>query len=374
MRARIIFQGLTVFTHGRPTADAENGERKLGPLTAWLVSDPMHHAAPLHTHRPYLGFIGLDARTNESRVETKHWIPFDTTIRLDDPSLTPGVVIDQSYLDYVPRLGALHPSDTRSFTSILQNLQQSGLISSRITIPSGTIRARNFITWDWHGNTPTRVAYMDTNIQGFASNEVVVDIGDDSDINDDHCKGCLVVEGVGLNRVQQQVEPRHSYEFRAELCPRVRTPTDYDIDPNTVELLITNLPARRPRALFYGLHAEVASEAAGFARRDYKTTPQYERFAAVADEYDHNQWMVDEPMIMGHPFPFLIDPSEDKLDGLKDVGERGMAVRPPDPYGRPQGVIRPGAVGGDLPDHTPHVDSPTGDDPQNTEICPFTRI
>ena len=47
--------------------------------------------------------------------------------------------------------------------------------------PTGTIRAREFISWDWRGNTPAKVAYMDTPFQGYGANEVVVDIGDDSD-------------------------------------------------------------------------------------------------------------------------------------------------------------------------------------------------
>lgn len=366
MRARIIIQGLTVFTHEYPMPLTGDRDKNLGKLTAWLVSDPMqmHNNVPLHTHRPYLGFIGRDAHTKASRVETKHWIPAETTIALEGHGLN-GVVVDQSYLDYVPRLGDLHPSDTRPIEDILASLERSNLISARIDFLNGTIRAREFIAWDWHGNTPSRVAYMDTNIQGFATNEIVIDVGDDSDIDDADCRGCLVISGKGMNMVQAHVQPTRGYEFTAELCSLVRTESDYDIDPNTVEVRITNLPARRARPLFYGMHAQVASDAAGYTRRDYKNSVQYRRFADVADRYDHDQWMEDEQMIVDQPFPFLINPTQDKLDGLKDAGEPGMAVDPPKPYGRQAGEFKRGET---------LVGHGTGDDPQNTEICPFTRV
>ena len=54
-------------------------------------------------------------------------------------------------------------------------------ITKKIVIPNGRIRAREFISWEWHGKTPARVAFMDTSFQGYCANEVVVDIGDDSD-------------------------------------------------------------------------------------------------------------------------------------------------------------------------------------------------
>jgi hypothetical protein len=77
-------------------------------------------------------------------------------------------------------LGDLHPKDTRPVTEILAALRRTS--SALASIFNGTIRSREFIAWTG-GNTPTRVAYMDTNIQGFATNEVIIDIGDDSDID-----------------------------------------------------------------------------------------------------------------------------------------------------------------------------------------------
>ena len=380
MRARIIFRGLTLFTFDRPTTTTEKDpkDNNLGEMTAWLVSDPMHIGMPLHSHRPYMGFIGRDrgSKPGTSRVETKRWIPAWTTIELKDHDLAPGVTVDQSFLDYVPRLGALHFSGPRPLPDVVAALEQSKLISSRVVIPSGTIRAREFIAWDWYGNTPARVAYMDTNFQGFAANEVVVDIGDDCDIDDPDYKGYLEVSGEGMNSVQATIDRANNYQFKAELWPRVKDESDYDADPNTVEVRLDNAPARRLRPSLCGLHAVTAFEAAGYPRRDiaiFTKSDQFKRFSDVADRYDGRQWAEDKHLVIGQPFPFLIDPRADKRDGLKDVGKPGMAVDPPAPYGRQSGEGVPAVVAGGPGGHGAPMPMPAGHDPANTQICPFGR-
>ena len=148
---------------------------------------------PLHHHKPHLGLIGrnVGSRTGAGRTEKKRRIPPEMRIELrgHDTSAQEGVRSIRSFLDYVPRLGDLRPGAERK--------SQWALYRRKIVIPNGTIRAREFISWDWRGKTPAKVAYMDTPFQGYGANEVIVDIGDDSDIDDYDENKFLVADGEG---------------------------------------------------------------------------------------------------------------------------------------------------------------------------------
>jgi len=347
MRARIIFRGLTLFRFDPPEGTEAAGQPRT--LTALLVSDPGHAGMPLHTHTPYLGLIGRDrgVANGPGRIETKRRIPAELRIELLGHGIDPGVQIAESFLNYVPRLGDLHWSQPAGY--------QDGFITTRITIPHGTIRARDFITWDAHGNTPTRVAYMDTNLQGFGANEVVVDIGDDSDTDHHDDNKFLAITGQGINE---------------RLWPKAKGAAfDEDIDPNVVELVITNLPARRRRAVFWGIHFETLFDAAGYPRRSvYQNAVQYNNFATAAAEYDAYEWQSDlTAMGIGQPFPYLINPGQDKLDPIQGIPAATRTVAPDPPPGRRSGEgIPAGNPGG-------HGGMHSGHDPQNTQICPFGR-
>src|SRR5262249_41249484 len=106
MRARILFQGLTLFSFDKPAENAKAGDN-MGTIRARLVSAPNHPGMPLHTHKPLMGFIARDVGKNQGRVETKRWLPKEMKIDLaghDGPS---GVRLHGSFLDYVPRIAAL---------------------------------------------------------------------------------------------------------------------------------------------------------------------------------------------------------------------------------------------------------------------------
>ena len=370
MRARILFRGLTLFSFEKTTANARPGEN-LGTMTAWLVSDPKHIGMPLHTHKPFLGFIGRDRGKKEGRVETKRWIPKEMKIDLTGHNVPDGVVVQGSFLDYVPRIGALKYAMQRSREEIVKCLAESDHVMTRVIIPRGKVSAKDFITWDWYGNTPARVSYMDTNFHGFGTNEVVVDIGDDSDFHADDEKKCLVIAGRGPNKVQMSVEPNTSatYEFNASLWPRSKTATDDDIDPNCVEVRITNLPAKRRRPVFWGVHFQSLFDAAGYTRpAGYTNVNQYNSFVSAALEYDSNEWLTDsKSMGVGHPFPFLIDPRRHRLAGLANGHEAPLATVPPQPRARraSDGTLRGGTA-----ENMPGM----GHDPDNTEMCPHLSI
>src|SRR5215216_2572402 len=135
-----------------------------------------HENPALHRHTPYLGWIGRKVGNPPGRPRVATRIPIQDNLTFSlvghaPPPLGAGVSVDQSFVDYVPRLGDLHDGAPGSL--------RREFVTRTITIPTGTIRTREFIKWDWHGNTPSKIAYMDTNVQGFAANEVVVDVGDD---------------------------------------------------------------------------------------------------------------------------------------------------------------------------------------------------
>ena len=355
MRARIIFRGLTLFEFSKGTEGAKAGEDR-GQLTAWLISDPKHQDMPLHHHKPYLALIArnVGSRTGAGRTEKKRRIPPEMRIELrgHDLPLKEGVKVDQSFLDYVPRLGDLRPGPRGN--------PKGTLYRRKIVIPTGTIRAREFISWDWRGNTPAKVAYMDTPFQGYGANEVIVDIGDDSDIDEYDEHKFLSLTGKEMNEA---------------LWPRTKGGALVDdIDPNTVELQVTNLTARRRRPVFWGLHFQLLFEAAGFAPRDYTNEPQFQAFVRAANAYDPDEWRTDSGMATTHPFPYIIDPASETLPGIAEasgIAEMSRAIikgPPPTPPGRKKGEGLPkGGHGG----HDGH--GSMGHDPENTQICPFGR-
>jgi hypothetical protein len=354
MRARIIFRGLTLFTFERDVAGAAANDN-LGTLTAHLVSDPAHAGMPLHEHTPYLGLLGREVGDppGRPRVQTKGRMAKEITIGLKGHDLEAGVRVDGSFLDYVPLLEALN-EDGRD-----QGLQDR-FITRRITIPSGRIRTRDFISWDWHGNTPARIAYLDTNVQGFAANEVIVDVGDDSDFETPTRRKHLAID----SRDGGVQEKLWAYTRGDQYV--------HGIDPNTVEVLINNLPARRRRPVFWSRHFEVLFRAAGFRdRTSYRNAAQYEALQRAAMVYDADQWQADVAMMSSpaafQPFPFLtdIDPQQDKLEPLAKAAAAYMLKGPPPPpAGRQQGegLLRKA--------HRAHGHGGMGHDPANYEICP----
>jgi hypothetical protein len=356
MRARIIFRGLTLFVGEESTKGVEAGFN-MRKLTAYLISDPKHASMPLHNHRPYWGLIGRDRgkATGRGRAQTKIQVPAVTTIQLKGYGEPTGVTVAQSFLDYVPCLSELHWATSPGI--------QNEFITRRVEILGGTIRARDFIAWDWHGNTPSEVAYMDTKFRGFGANEVVVDIaGDDLDLKYYRKNKYLSVTGAGVNE---------------ELWPRVKgAATDQDIDPNTVEILFTNLPARRRRAVPWGIHFQTLVDAAGYpprlnkkGDREYQNKAQYKAFVAAAKRYDAYEWQSDvDAMGIGQPFPFFIDPTKNRLAKLAPVRRAAMPVNPTPVAGRKAGEGIPADNRGGK-----HGHQSMGHDPDNYLICPHGR-
>lgn len=354
MRSRIIFRGLTLFMSEKPSQGAAAGDN-LGTLTAWQVSDPAHAKMPLHTHKPRYAAIGRDVNNpnGPGYSGVKNDITSDLRIEHVGNKAAAGVVVDGSFLDHVPCLGDLHWYQG-------SRVQNPTYIMRKIEIPSGRIRAGEFIVWDWQGKTPARVGYMDSAFVGYASSEVIVDIGDDDDIDSDDPKSFLrITDG----------------KKEEKIWPRVKGgATDDDIEANVVEVEITNLTARRRRPVFWGLHFQALFQAAGYPSRDYTGTAQYRAFEAAARTYDAYEWGNDAMMVSaGQPFPFIVDPSAETLDPVARAGEPPIiAGAPSTPVStRQSGEGIPGGGGGSMGGMGGMRGM--GHDPANTQLCPFGR-
>ena len=150
-------------------------------------------------------------------------------------------------------------------------------------------------------------------------------------------------------------------------------PADEYIEPNVVEIVIDNLPARNLRALPWGSHGQTLATAAGYPpRRPYLNQPQYEAFVAAATQYDAIAWQSDfDVMGIGQPFPYFVEPRKDRLAKLRDDPPPALAVSPFPPVpGRQagQGVSKHGHAG-----HNHGSSGPTANDPASPVICPFGR-
>ena len=146
-----------------------------------------------------------------------------------------------------------------------------------------------------------KVAYMDTPFQGYGANEVIVDVGDDSDIDHYDENKFLSLTGKEMNEA---------------LWPRTKGGALVDdIDPNTVELQVTNLTAPHQRPVFWGLHFGLLFEAAGFAPRATRTRRSSKRSCGPRTTTIRTSGETAREMAITHPFPYIIDPASETLPG-----------------------------------------------------------
>lgn len=366
MNSIIHITGSAIFTFSQKDAKDAVPNENLGTLTVWLISQPKHPAHPanpLHTHTPKYAVIGRGVDGGEEQHGVKR--TFDNDMTIEDVCYdATGVVVDGSFLDYVPCLGKLRPDI--QFTAA-----NPAYITRKIVIPHGRIRAGSIISWDWHGTLPARVAYMGTRYGGFATNEVIIEIGDDDDIDKDD-KTCYLRITHGDAEDEQN---RREEKF----WPLVKGAATSDmIAPNRVELDISNLPARRRRQVFWGWHFQDLFRAANYPPLDYVNTPQYQSFEAAARAYDAYELRND--LMMSNPdqsFPFLIDPRADLLAGIEAAQTEYMVEGPiPTPASaRQSGEGIPGSEVPAAERRGPRGGRAggrhAGHDPHNTEVCPF---
>jgi hypothetical protein len=320
-------------------------------MTAHLISDPACKGMPQGEHVPKLGVNGRDRDTGAVSSGVKQ--QFDTNMRVEQKGLTQpaGVIVDQSFLDYVPDLTALHWGTSSGLAR--------KFITRSIEIPCGTVRTGDFISWPWRGNTPATVGYMDTFFGGYGANEVVVEVGDDSDIDANDPNNCLEVSA-------------------GETCDRYwplikGSQLGDDIEPNTVEVVFTNLTTVRRRPIFWSLHYQAVFDAAGFPRRSYVNTAQFRALDAEATKYDAYEWQADRKMISvdpGQPFPFLSDPKKDVRPGIAKATSPYIVQDIPSIPGRQ----RADGIPQTMPGMRSAASVPAGHDPGASQVCPNGRM
>ena len=318
MRARIIFRGLVLFEFEKPRSNGDVPQSR-GKLTAWLITEPedMHSSmGQMHAHHPRIGVIARDATTDREFIVNGLPIPSgEIGIRLIGHELPSGVTPTEGFDKHVPRVASLR-GDSRKGESKLQGF-------TRIVIPHGHIRPRDFVSWDSDGNPAAAVAFMGTTFHGFVANEVVVDVGDDA-IEGGDATHCLTIES-------------KSWRFPNLLSP-LSTGSNFqdETDPNTVEILITNFAPQRRRAVFWSLHYEWLFDVLGYVRTDYSKTQQFRDFESVAKNYDSAQWEDDRSaMGLGQPFPYIVtDDIRPPQAFVKGSETNDIHKAPPPPAGR----------------------------------------
>jgi hypothetical protein len=353
MKVRIIFRGLVLF-----------GFEDTG-LRAWLVSHghARAHAQandadvdPRHVHTPYIGVIGRSAADGREVVRTGIRIPAgETRFELDGHN-SAGVLVTDGFDKYVPRLSELADRDPRAHVALEDY--------PSIVVPHGTIRARDFVTWDFDGNPAAKVGFMGTNVAGFMANEAVLDIGDEDGAGGDQ----LLVESATLE-VPKALVPLVPLDPNATL--------QHEVDPDTVEILITNFSPQRRRSVFWSLHYQSLFQAAGFAKVDYTKTQQYLDFVRQVklDPRDWAEWVSDEDaMHTDYPFPFIITDEITLPEGVREQAETPRStVAPPrrgqGKRGKGQRDQGPHGVGS-------HVSSSASalNDPWSRPICPIGQL
>jgi hypothetical protein len=346
MRVRIIFRGLVLFEFEKPRG---TGGQERGALTARLVNDPnpMGPESNMHKHSPTVGIIGRTAPDGARHVVNGVPLPpAETRFEMQSPEgIANGVTATTGFDNYVPRLKQMRELELTRKPSLDQ--------FPRIVIPHGTIRSRDLVSWDSEdGNPPAAVAFMDTFHRGFVANEAVVDIGDDTDFDEDDPARYLSIAS-------------RNYDLPEQLWPLAKGDNYIqETDPNTVEILVTNFAPQRRRGVFWSLHYQWFFEVAGYATKDYTKTPQYQSFERVARAYDQLEWEADKDMVkLGHPFPFIItDDIEFPQPFTSSVPQ--VKTQPPNPAGR----------GKRSKPMSPHHGVGAGNDPWARPICPLGQM
>jgi hypothetical protein len=359
MRVRVIFRGLVLFQFEK-SRDKMKADRNRGALTAWFIgSQPSTHH-PEHVHKPHIGIIGRDKdKSDPTEVETDPGIvaepipllPGETRLEMKGCDCTPGVIAAPGFLEYVPSISQIYGSLAP---------KRAGLSLSSVVIPHGTIRARDLVSWDADANVPAEVAFMDTGYRGFVANEVVVDMGDDSDMAED-----------GDEYLQITTETEVAAK---KLWPLTKNHFYKDAtDPNTVEILFTNFAPQRLVSLFWSLHFQMMFQAAGFPPRTVDASQEFENFEQAALTYDPGEWVADkQSMGVSQPFPYIVNggyfPGRGPKQGYRAENIQGP---PASPHGRERGVRARGraqtpAYGTVVTDHTHIVEH----DPWARPICP----
>ncbi|GBD31640.1 hypothetical protein HRbin33_00599 [bacterium HR33] len=313
-KVRLVFRGLIWYHFEKPRTAKDSGwvsGSSRGTLTAYLINDAdCHHAD--HYHVPRLACIGREATTGAEVLGRPHIIAGQRLVIGGIGS--GGVAPDASFHEHVPWMREVYYGS--NWASQPAPVERNwNLVAAEVVVPAGRIWTRTLATWtpDIRGSNPgperpVRYGFF-WNPQWTPrslANECIVE----ADLEGD----ALELEAL-------------STQLYSEGVPRKLAPlTDsavlrHEVEPDTVDLLITNLPAYRARRTPWAVHYAVLFEAAGFPGAPYG--PEFSRLEQRARALDRESWERDAHMLelirrrrsparpapWGYPFPHLVGDS-----------------------------------------------------------------
>jgi hypothetical protein len=237
-----------------------------------------------------------------------------------------------SYKDYCPKLSAvMHDLSDTHYGSPHRHDDRDvmdSFVPNTITVHGGTIRTRALVTWDAGAfplpqegsvgvetEVPAEVKFVGSKARGFMASECIIDVPNAEQAD---------VDGrvAGLPKKVRDGNGQGKHSLR--------------VPPNTVEILVTNFPPQREKALPWSAHFRWMFEAAGYLpiRLD---EDEFAGFAAFAGHYDPGALREDATLLRdangnGFPIPYL-----DKLNRLTPVNPAhvGPGHVGNDPWNRP---------------------------------------
>ena len=318
MPVRIIFRGLVLFR-------IENEGTQDGRIVAQLIDDKsMSGSMSAHAHQAEMQV--LTGKMGQSLVP----VPLERGVAIE---LTADgeeyVKAAPSYRQYVPKLSTIAGG---RFS--LSNPRNDNFIRNRIIVNRGTIRAKELVTWDAGGYpldgspgtganvvAPVNVRFMFSGWARAVASECIIDIEEESGLS------------ISGDRVTAEVADHD----------------DQHVPPDTVEILITNLPPQRRKPVPWSVHYQWLFKAAGYEPASFDQSELAE-FMGSAWAYAKNRANANPENqrakileFLGADLPFLSDgtalpfPYLSMPRSLADESEALDALAAPaaDPWNRP---------------------------------------
>lgn len=334
MPVRIIFRGLVLFR-------IEKEGWPEGRIVAQLIEDKsMSGAMPssmsAHAHQAEIQI--LTGKQGQSLVPVPLARDVDVTFTAAGPEY---VSRAPSYSQYVPKLGDIAG---QRFTRTDPVMQDPRFIRNLIFVNRGTIRAKDLVTWDAGGYpldgsagtgtsvvAPVDVQFMFSDWAGAVASECIIDIEEATRLS------VSSTDGVFTNP-DLHAEPTASHD-------------DQHVPPDTVEILVTNLPPQRRKPVPWSVHYQWLFRAAGYtpgpidpnevaafrneARAYAKIRSKIDPTAPPTDAFNFDA--EDLPFLAGPtalPFPYLAMPPVSG-GGSGGGAVEAMSVPATDPWNRP---------------------------------------
>lgn len=269
-----------------------------------------HHAD--HYHLPRLACIGRDAVGGDEILGRPHSIGGQ---RLVIGGIgTDGVAPEASFHEHVPWLREVYYGANWA-SQPAPTERNWNLVAAEVVVPAGRIWTRTLTTWEpelsGRDRGPERpVKYGFFWNPGWAPRPLANECVLEAELKED---------AVELNALSTQL-------YSEGVPYRLRPLADssllrHEVEPDTVDILITNLPAYRSRRTPWGVHYALLFEAAGFPGGAYGA--EFRSFEQRARAFDQQLWQRDAHMLeairqrrqpappppWGYPFPHLVDGS-----------------------------------------------------------------